>query len=171
MSGHGYVPRYTHVATTRRQWSREEKRAIVAELDAPGGSVSEVARRHGICINDASAWISGHRCQRPSVAAAFSAASASARANGIEVITQSPRHPDWSRGRATADVVTLVTCACQGRCSLIHPRPLIIDDVGKRINAEAAARRCARSQPPWVPAHFVRCRRQNGRVGSVPSST
>lgn len=48
MSGHGSVPRYTHVATTRRQWSREEKRAIVAELDAPGGSVSEVARRHGI---------------------------------------------------------------------------------------------------------------------------
>lgn len=48
MSGHGSVPRYTHVATTRRNWSRDEKRAIVAELDAAGASVSEVSRRHGI---------------------------------------------------------------------------------------------------------------------------
>jgi len=48
MSGHSSVPRYTHVATTRRKWSRDEKRAIIAELDAPGASVSEVSRRHGI---------------------------------------------------------------------------------------------------------------------------
>jgi len=48
MSGHSSDTRYTHVATTRRKWSRNEKRAIVAELDAPGASVSEVSRRHGI---------------------------------------------------------------------------------------------------------------------------
>ena len=48
MSGHSSDARYTHVATTRRKWSRAEKRSIVAELDAPGASVSEVSRRHGI---------------------------------------------------------------------------------------------------------------------------
>ena len=48
MSGHSSDSRYTHVATTRRKWSRDEKRAIVAELDSPGASVSEVSRRHGI---------------------------------------------------------------------------------------------------------------------------
>lgn len=48
MSGHGSDPRYTHVATTRRKWSRDEKWAIIAELDVPGATVSEVSRRHGI---------------------------------------------------------------------------------------------------------------------------
>ena len=48
MSGHGSDTRYTHVATTRRKWSREEKRSIVTELDAPGATVSDVSRRHGI---------------------------------------------------------------------------------------------------------------------------
>jgi len=34
--------------TTRRKWSEAEKRSIVAEIDAAGGSVSEVARKHGV---------------------------------------------------------------------------------------------------------------------------
>jgi type IV secretion system protein TrbD len=34
--------------TTRRSWSKIEKRAIVAEIDAAGGPVSDVARRHGL---------------------------------------------------------------------------------------------------------------------------
>ena len=37
-----------YVATTRRRWSKSQKRSILAEVDAPGGSVSEVARRHGL---------------------------------------------------------------------------------------------------------------------------
>jgi transposase len=34
--------------TTRRKWSAAEKRSIIAEIDVAGGSVSEVARKHGI---------------------------------------------------------------------------------------------------------------------------
>jgi transposase len=36
------------IASTRRRWLREQKLAILAEVDAPGGSVSEVARRHAL---------------------------------------------------------------------------------------------------------------------------
>jgi transposase len=36
------------IASTRRRWRREQKLAILAEVDAPGGSVSEVARRHAL---------------------------------------------------------------------------------------------------------------------------
>jgi transposase len=36
------------VATTRRSWSKAQKKAIIAELDVGGATLSEVARRHGI---------------------------------------------------------------------------------------------------------------------------
>lgn len=36
------------VASTRRAWSREQKRSIVAETLRAGTTVSEVARRHGV---------------------------------------------------------------------------------------------------------------------------
>lgn len=48
MSGDRSVPRYAHVMTTRRKWSAAEKRSIVAEIDVADGSVSEVARKHGV---------------------------------------------------------------------------------------------------------------------------
>lgn len=48
MSGDRTSPRYDIVATTRRSWSREQKLAIVAEIDVGGATLSEVARRHGI---------------------------------------------------------------------------------------------------------------------------
>ncbi|HEU0059398.1 MAG TPA: transposase, partial [Hyphomicrobiaceae bacterium] len=48
MSGDRTSPRYEMIASTRRRWRREQKLAILAEVDAPGGSVSEVARRHGL---------------------------------------------------------------------------------------------------------------------------
>ena len=49
MSGHDASrPTFEYVATTRRRWSDAQKRAILAEVDAAGGSVSEVARRHGL---------------------------------------------------------------------------------------------------------------------------
>jgi transposase len=40
----------------RRRWSEEQKRAIVAESFAPGGSVSEVARRADICAAQIYRW-------------------------------------------------------------------------------------------------------------------
>ena len=48
MSGDRTTPRYDVVATTRRSWSKQQKRAIVAEIDVGGATLSEVARRHGI---------------------------------------------------------------------------------------------------------------------------
>lgn len=48
MSGDRTTPRFEMIASTRRRWGREQKLAILAEVDAPGGSVSEVARRHGL---------------------------------------------------------------------------------------------------------------------------
>ena len=48
MSGDRTSPRYEMIASTRRRWLREQKLAILAEVDAPGGSVWEVARRHGL---------------------------------------------------------------------------------------------------------------------------
>jgi transposase len=36
------------IASTRRSWSREQKRAILAETGEPGTTISEVARRHGV---------------------------------------------------------------------------------------------------------------------------
>lgn len=41
---------------SRRRWSAEEKRRIVAEADAPGASVSVVARRHDMNANLLFTW-------------------------------------------------------------------------------------------------------------------
>ena len=48
MSGERTSRRFDVVASTRRSWSREQKLAIVAEVEVPGASVSQVARRHGV---------------------------------------------------------------------------------------------------------------------------
>ena len=48
MSGDRTTPRYDVVATTRRSWSHTQKRAIVAEIDVGGATLSQVARRHGM---------------------------------------------------------------------------------------------------------------------------
>ena len=48
MSGDRTSPRYDVVATTRRSWSKQQKKAIVAAIDVGGATLSEVARRHGI---------------------------------------------------------------------------------------------------------------------------
>jgi transposase len=56
MSGDRTSPRqFEIVATTRRRWSAEQKRAIVNEI-AAGGSVSEVARRHGVHASQLFRW-------------------------------------------------------------------------------------------------------------------
>ena len=57
MSGPRTTPsHFDVVATTRRRWSEEQKRAIVEEVDATGASVSEVARRHGIHTSQLFRW-------------------------------------------------------------------------------------------------------------------
>ena len=49
-------PQFDIVATTRRRWSRERKRAIVEEIDTTDKPVSEVARRHGIHSSQLLRW-------------------------------------------------------------------------------------------------------------------
>lgn len=48
MSGARTNPPHVIVASTRRSWSRDEKRAIIAEICDGEVTVSEVARRHGL---------------------------------------------------------------------------------------------------------------------------
>lgn len=48
MSGARTNPTHVVVASTRRSWSREEKRAIIAEAREARTTVSAVARRHGL---------------------------------------------------------------------------------------------------------------------------
>ena len=40
----------------RRRWPKEAKAAMVAETYAPGVSVSEIARRHGVAPSQLFAW-------------------------------------------------------------------------------------------------------------------
>jgi transposase len=50
----------TEIVARRRKWTPEEKSALLAEIEAEGGRVSVVARRHGISdsllYNWRSAW-------------------------------------------------------------------------------------------------------------------
>jgi len=48
MSGHSAEERFVVVADARRRRTRPEKEAIVAELRAPGATVSAVARKHNL---------------------------------------------------------------------------------------------------------------------------
>ena len=41
-------PPHIVIASTRRSWSREQKRAILGETGEPGTTISAVARRHGV---------------------------------------------------------------------------------------------------------------------------
>lgn len=65
MSGDRISPRqFEIVASTRRRWSSEQKRAIVNEIAAAGGSVSEVARRHGVRASLLFRWRRDLRTER-----------------------------------------------------------------------------------------------------------
>lgn len=43
-------------ARRRRSWSTEQKKAIVAEIDVDGATLSEVSRRHGVHVNVLFRW-------------------------------------------------------------------------------------------------------------------
>jgi transposase len=46
----------TEIITRRRQWSAAEKAALLAEVEAEGGKVRPVARRHGIADSVLYGW-------------------------------------------------------------------------------------------------------------------
>jgi transposase len=71
MSGDRSSRRYDVVAETRRQRSRQEKQAIVAEASAPCANVSAVARRHGISPSLLFRWIKDLKPVSPEPAATF----------------------------------------------------------------------------------------------------
>ena len=48
MSGDRTTPRFEVIASTRRSWSREQKRVIVDAVGVDDATLSDVARRHGI---------------------------------------------------------------------------------------------------------------------------
>ena len=88
------------VVARRRQWTPEEKAALMAEVDAEGGRVLMVARRHGISksllYNWRSAWKAAKRALLP--AAEFVQLGVVTAASG-----QSPPMPTasgaaWPRG-------------------------------------------------------------------------
>jgi transposase len=54
MSGYDQEKRYSVVAEVRRKWTDAEKQAILAE--AKEGSVSAVARKHGVAANLVFRW-------------------------------------------------------------------------------------------------------------------
>jgi hypothetical protein len=49
------------VVERRRQWTPEEKAALMAEVEAEGGQVSVVAQRHGISKSLLYNWQAYHR--------------------------------------------------------------------------------------------------------------
>jgi transposase len=49
------------VVERRRQWTPEEKAALMAEVEAEGGQVSVVAQRHGISKSLLYNWRSARR--------------------------------------------------------------------------------------------------------------
>jgi len=53
-------------AVPRRRWTDEEKQRIVAESEAPGSSVSMVARRHDLNANMLFTWRREFRRREPS---------------------------------------------------------------------------------------------------------
>ncbi|MGU3285135.1 IS66-like element accessory protein TnpA [Methylobacterium mesophilicum] len=58
------------VAGTRRTWSPEQKRAILAEADDPATTASEVARRHGLHASLLFRWRRSRRAEASAPTAA-----------------------------------------------------------------------------------------------------
>ena len=78
----------------RRQWTLEEKAALMAEVEAAGGQVSVVARRHGISKSLLYNWRSAWRAAAGAVAArATSAVSAGFIQLGVVAEPMEPLPP------------------------------------------------------------------------------
>lgn len=58
------------VVARRRQWTPQEKAALLAEIEAAGGRVSVIARRHGIAKSLLYNWRSACKAARAAAGAA-----------------------------------------------------------------------------------------------------
>jgi transposase len=88
------------VVARRRQWRPEEKAALMAEVDAEGGRVLLVARRHGIpkslLYNWRSAWKAAKRAALP--ATEFVQLGVVTEASGQSPPMSTASGPAWPRG-------------------------------------------------------------------------
>ena len=75
----------------RRQWTLEEKASLMAEVEAAGGQVSVVARRHGISKSLLYNWRSAWRAAA-GAAAARAASAMSAGFVQLGVIAEASEH-------------------------------------------------------------------------------
>ena len=123
-------PSHVVTASTRRAWSAADKRAIVAETEVPGATVSEVARRHhlhssllfrwrrhGLAGRDDAAAL-GHVTPQPTfvpLALAGSADPPSSASEGVIEVDLAGGHRLRARGRVDAAVLRSVVAALVGR--------------------------------------------------------
>ena len=56
MSVRAHAPEESKTVHRRRRWTHEEKKAIVAETEGPGASISGVARKYGIAPRLLFSW-------------------------------------------------------------------------------------------------------------------
>jgi transposase len=118
----------------RRTWSSEEKRRIVAETEAPGASVSVVARRHDLNANLLFTWRRALEPQR--VADGTAVTFVPAEMTAEEPAPSQPATADRERAVGMADGAAL---SAAGRMEIVLAGGcrVIVD---KHVSAPALAR-------------------------------
>ena len=127
MSGDRTTPRqFDIVASTRRQWGAEQKRAMVNEI-AAGSSVSEVARRHGVHTSQLFRWRRELRAELSNGAPAATpefvpirlpapaATSTAGKVGSIEITIAGGRRVRVDLDVDTAALVRVITALEEGR--------------------------------------------------------
>jgi transposase len=84
MSRGELVPPRALIRLTRRRWSIEQKRRIVEATYAPGASIAQVAREHGVNANQLHSW------RRLYQAGRFEAQSPAATLLPVRIVEDSP---------------------------------------------------------------------------------
>jgi transposase len=107
---------------SRRSWSDEEKRRIVAEAVLPGASVADIARRHGVNANLVFNW-------RKIARAALSAAESNALAVSLRANLSSP----------AAEHGEFIPIGVIGRAE--HEAPALVAGPSSTVVGDASSRR------------------------------
>jgi transposase len=119
------------VVERRRRWTPEQKAALVAEVEAEGGQVTEVARRHGISTSLLYNWRSAWRAV---ALAAQATAMRPAEFVQLGVVT------DASVESPTAPLVTAAVCPRGAGLTLAERVGVIEIDLpdGVRVRVDSA---------------------------------